>query len=330
MSALKRLALRGAFGTGALARLRPRPALTVVMFHRVVERGSAAARQADPTYAVSRSLFDQLLGFFADHYSVVTLAQVFQAATAGAALPPDPLLITFDDGWADNLHCAAPLLRAHHLPAVVFVATGAVESADAVWWQEQVFAAARSGHLTRAALPDAPGNGASEALDPLDTVCWLAALSETERAAALQHLPMPAHDGRMMLTPCEVAQLAQFGIATGVHTHVHLPLTRVADLGAEFAAARAALAAMGGSAVALRALACPHGRHDARVFAAARSADMALMFTSEPVLNRLQDGRLAADRPIGRISMEASQISDAEGRLDRALAARWLWRRALV
>jgi peptidoglycan/xylan/chitin deacetylase (PgdA/CDA1 family) len=330
MKALKRLALRGAFGTGALARLRPRPALTVVMFHRVVEPDSVDAKQADPTYAVSTVLFDQLLGFFADHYSVVTLDQVFQAATAGGALPPDPLLITFDDGWADNLHCAAPLLHARRMPAVVFVATGAVESADAVWWQEQVFAAARSGHLVRAAVPDAPGNGAATALDPLDTVCWLARLPEAERAAVLQHLPVPAHDRRMVLTPLEVTQLAGFGVATGLHTHIHLPLTRVEDLGAEFAAARAALAAMEGSAVALRSLACPHGRHDARVFAAARAADMALMFTSEPVLNRLQDDRLAADRPIGRISMEASQISDAGGRLDHTLAARWLWRRALV
>jgi hypothetical protein len=115
-----------------------------------------------------------------------------------------------------------------------------------------------------------------------------------------------------------------------VHTHTHLPLTRVADLLTEFAAARAALAAMGGSAVALHSLACPHGRHDARVLAAAREAGMALMFTSKPVLNRLQDGLLGSDRPIGRISMEASQISDADGRLDHALAARWLWRRALV
>jgi peptidoglycan/xylan/chitin deacetylase (PgdA/CDA1 family) len=330
MSALKRLALRGAFRTGALARLRPRPALTVVMFHRVVEPGSIAARQADPTYAVSTVLFDQLLGFFRDHYSVVTLEQVFQAATAGVALPSDPLLITFDDGWADNLHCAAPLLRAHRLPAVIFIATEAVQSDDAVWWQERVFAAARGGHLTRANLPAAPGNGASDRLDPLDTVCWLAALPEGERTAALQALPEPAHDGRMMLTPDEVARLADFGIAVGVHTHRHLPLTRVEDLGTEFAAARTALAAMGGGAVALRSLACPHGRHDARVFAAARAADMALMFTSEPVLNRLQDGRLSAERPIGRISMEESQLCDAAGRPDQAMAARWLWRRALV
>jgi peptidoglycan/xylan/chitin deacetylase (PgdA/CDA1 family) len=45
------------------------------------------------------------------------------------ASPPvgDCVLLTFDDGFADNSECAAPLLEASRLEAVMFVATGYVD-----------------------------------------------------------------------------------------------------------------------------------------------------------------------------------------------------------
>ena len=71
--------------------------------------------------------FEMILDLFADFYSVVDLTTVERAAN-GAALPPCPLLITFDDGWRDNYETAYPILRAHGVPAAPppSVATGGV------------------------------------------------------------------------------------------------------------------------------------------------------------------------------------------------------------
>lgn len=44
----------------------------------------------------------------------------------GAPLPPGATLITFDDGYADTLEHAAPVLARHGYPAVVFVPVGHV------------------------------------------------------------------------------------------------------------------------------------------------------------------------------------------------------------
>ncbi|GAA4247949.1 polysaccharide deacetylase family protein [Azospirillum formosense] len=51
-------------------------------------------------------------------------------------LPDLAVAVTFDDGYADNLHLAAPLLAAHEVPATVFVTAGAIGSDREFWWDE--------------------------------------------------------------------------------------------------------------------------------------------------------------------------------------------------
>jgi hypothetical protein len=84
-------------------RLFNRENLTVVMFHRVLHRDDPRWETAEPPYTMSDKIFDNCLRFFKRHYSPVTLAQVKQAHKQGCGLPPRPILITFDDGWSDNL-----------------------------------------------------------------------------------------------------------------------------------------------------------------------------------------------------------------------------------
>jgi peptidoglycan/xylan/chitin deacetylase (PgdA/CDA1 family) len=46
------------------------------------------------------------------------------------------VIITFDDGYADNLHVALPLLREADCPATVFVTAGKVDDEGEFWWDE--------------------------------------------------------------------------------------------------------------------------------------------------------------------------------------------------
>ncbi len=44
--------------------------------------------------------------------------------------------MTFDDGYADNLHVALPLLERYQIPATVFVTSAAVGRQREFWWDE--------------------------------------------------------------------------------------------------------------------------------------------------------------------------------------------------
>jgi peptidoglycan/xylan/chitin deacetylase (PgdA/CDA1 family) len=54
----------------------------------------------------------------------------------GGTLPDKAVAITFDDGYADNLHEASPRLASAGVPATLFLATGFVGQRHEYWWDE--------------------------------------------------------------------------------------------------------------------------------------------------------------------------------------------------
>ncbi|WP_144299634.1 polysaccharide deacetylase family protein [Elioraea rosea] len=290
------------FGLGlarALHRVRNRNVLTVAMFHRVLPPGDPRFAGANPTYTLGLGDFEQVLDLFARFYSVVGLDAV-EAAAAGAPLPRCPLLITFDDGWSDNVDYALPALTARGMPAVLFVATGFIGDPRG-FWQERVFDAV----ATRDGIEAAEARVA--ALASADTHARSAALD------VLEERPLP----RCMADADELATLAAGGVSIGGHGHCHIPLTEVADAASEFRACREALAAhnLGG---AHPAFSFPHGRCNEALIAGAQEAGFGLCFTSAPRLT--PPATLQAPGGIGRISIEVPHRGPRAG-LDIAALA---------
>jgi peptidoglycan/xylan/chitin deacetylase (PgdA/CDA1 family) len=71
------------------------------------------------------------LGWLQQEFDVVPLTDLL-----GPRRGRPRLALTFDDGYADNLHHALPVLEAHGTPATVFVSTGQVGSEREFWWDE--------------------------------------------------------------------------------------------------------------------------------------------------------------------------------------------------
>ena len=320
---------------GLYHRWRNARTLTVVGFHRVLDPADPRWASCDPDYTLPTTLLAQSLAFFRRHYNVVSLAQVVDASRGVAALPPRALLVTFDDGWADNAEFALPALREAGVPAALFVVADAV-GRHQPFFQEQLVSAWRRGTVTVAELVrmlDAHGGGEGdtpareESLPALRAViARMEDLEPAARACLLAPLAGRLDDGsRHMVDVEELERLQQGGVALGLHGKTHIALTRAPDLEAELSGARDALA---GHLAAARppapAMSFPHGAHDEAVVARVREAGYALAFTSVPVLN---PARPTVGWLLGRTGFEGGTVVDARGRFRPERLALYLFRR---
>ena len=111
-------------------RNRSTPRTLILLYHRI------AALRSDPwRLGVTPGHFAEHLEVLRQHASVLRLQQLSRAISEGD-LPDRSVVVTFDDGYADNLHNAKPLLESHGVPATVFVTTGYVGRGREFWWDE--------------------------------------------------------------------------------------------------------------------------------------------------------------------------------------------------
>jgi peptidoglycan/xylan/chitin deacetylase (PgdA/CDA1 family) len=104
---------------------------TIVTYHRIAEVTT------DPhLLCVTPQTFATHLEFYKQSFEVISLTELIYRKQNGK-LNGHELVITFDDGYQDNLLNALPLLEAYSLPATIFVTTGFLgETANQSWDQE--------------------------------------------------------------------------------------------------------------------------------------------------------------------------------------------------
>lgn len=98
----------------------------ILMYHAVGENPSAATRRL----SVSPRPLDEQIAYLVEHgYTGMTFSDLADAFETGKALPERPVVVTFDDGYADFADVASPILRRYDFPATVFVTSGWVADA---------------------------------------------------------------------------------------------------------------------------------------------------------------------------------------------------------
>jgi len=102
----------------------------VLLYHRVAET------RADPWgNAVTPRRFDEQLEALAAEMRLCSLAELSEAAEGGS-IPDRSVAVVFDDGYADNLTNALPILERRRVPVTLFVATGLIGKDGPYWWDE--------------------------------------------------------------------------------------------------------------------------------------------------------------------------------------------------
>jgi peptidoglycan/xylan/chitin deacetylase (PgdA/CDA1 family) len=207
------------------------PALTILIFHRVLP-AEDPLREGEPDVA----RFDRTMRFLAANFRVLPLADAADRLARGT-LPRRACCITFDDGYADNLTLALPVLDRHRLPATVFVATGYLDG----------------GRMFNDAVIDAIARSAKSSLDLREIELGLHQVAgiDAKRAAirailgAVKLRPPEVRDRQVrrlvelaecgplprdiMLTSEQLRELSGRGVEIGGHTVTHALLTTVDD-----------------------------------------------------------------------------------------------------
>jgi peptidoglycan/xylan/chitin deacetylase (PgdA/CDA1 family) len=105
-------------------------AVVVLLYHRVYDP------EFDPQLlSVFPETFDTQMSHLRRRYAVLGLEELREALAKGS-VPRRAVAVTFDDGYADNLRNARPILERHRVPATVFVTTGYTDAGREFWWDE--------------------------------------------------------------------------------------------------------------------------------------------------------------------------------------------------
>lgn len=121
------------------------------MYHRVLPPDRRAQSFSTSAIVVTPTTFDRHLRFLKKYFRPLSATELLEYLRAGRALPSRSCLITFDDGWHDNLLHAAPVLRQHGFPSLIFVATDHV-GLQGGFWQERMARLIYLGYIHRRLL----------------------------------------------------------------------------------------------------------------------------------------------------------------------------------
>lgn len=214
----------------------------IVSYHRVTHDFEASAQDGLPSMLISAHSLRMHLAHLARTRDLVPLHVAAQLLRAPPARGPlrDVAAITFDDGYADLLGVALPVLSALRIPATAFVVTGYVGSGRRLP-HDRIYAAlaelAARGLGPRQAGLDGPlqrtldacdGLGPGAALDRLIAALGppsLLALADALGARVRQAEDELPHETRLMGWD-ELREVQAAGIDVGGHTasHAVLPL----------------------------------------------------------------------------------------------------------
>jgi len=209
----------------------PKGRLSVLIFHRVLP-------EPDPLFPdeMHAQRFREICRWIKTWFNVLPLDQAVAHLKSGT-LPSRAACITFDDGYADNLHVAMPILQQHGLTATFFIATGFLDGGR--MWNDTIVETVRGCDdlsTLSAGLPVAVTGGSPTVAERRAAIAALInqikyrpvaeRVDVTEQLARSVHANLPQD---LMMTSSEVKAMRKAGMLIGAHTVSHPILARLTD-----------------------------------------------------------------------------------------------------
>jgi peptidoglycan/xylan/chitin deacetylase (PgdA/CDA1 family) len=203
--------------------------LSILIFHRVLP-------EPDPLFPseLDSDRFDTVVSWLNQWFNLLPLEHAVDSLIDGN-MPARAACITFDDGYADNVTTALPIIKKHKVPATFFIATGYLNGGR--MWNDTIIETVRSTELRSV---DAHSLGAGQlptttiaekrgTIGELIRLVKYRSLEEREEIAAdiseQCRVDLPDH---LMMNDAGVRELHESGMGIGAHTVDH-PILRLCD-----------------------------------------------------------------------------------------------------
>jgi peptidoglycan/xylan/chitin deacetylase (PgdA/CDA1 family) len=316
------------YNTGLLSPLQKMRALwqkdlRILAYHRVMPVPDPDQYEFDmELISTTPEEFREQMLLIKERYRPMRLTDVAAAIHAGDALPPDAVVITFDDGYDDNYRIVYPILKELGVPATFFISTGHIDSGRpyAYDWLVHMILLAKTDRLT---LPELgmdvpmPATRAERRELAGNVLDHMKEISAIEQAAMIRRLErewqMPSdHAYPADCRPMNWDQLREMraaGLEIGSHGVNHWMLSKLprAELEREvFDSRNALLRELGPMSLLMSYPVGSNRAFDQQVIEVTRDAgfDLACSYISgtnlQPAANRYSLYRIAVERYYGK------------------------------
>ena len=107
----------------------PTTGVPILAYHQVSE--------ADDIYSVTAGQFEEQMAYLAEKgYNAISLKELFDFFDGKGNLPDKPIVITFDDGYEDNVLTALPIMEKYKMRSTVFVVPSLVGTTEYLSWEQ--------------------------------------------------------------------------------------------------------------------------------------------------------------------------------------------------
>ena len=233
-----RLLYRG--GVVARARQRNQRYAKILVYHSVAPVESDFTRGIDVT--VHPETFASQLDYLMEYYHVVPLQELVNRLQVDRPVG-GCVVITFDDGFADNDRYALPILRERNLPATIFLVADALDNRTVLWMHRLMYLVNTCGaegvlRAAESALqePFLNGRRPDAALRILrEKLIWELEPGDRDRLLGtlcemLEVSPESAPErARLYLNRAELAPMRAQGITFGCHGATHTAFAALSE-----------------------------------------------------------------------------------------------------
>ncbi len=84
---------------------------------------------------VTPEMFEEQMAFISKNYNCLNIYQAIDHLSKDM-LPENTVIVTFDDGYKDNITYALPILKKFNVPAEIYITTGFPDKTCDLWWYE--------------------------------------------------------------------------------------------------------------------------------------------------------------------------------------------------